>query len=112
MHPRCSTVFRASRFRISKFSLRLHRQRQLVLSVERDLVSYDKLEEFPRSLRFITYDCGQAALEAKGMENFRKNGLEKFQKKVKYETFQNALAFRTKLLPYINSVVDAQRKKE
>jgi hypothetical protein len=76
-------------------------EKDLVLRVDRDIVSYDKLEDLPQSLRFISYDCGQAALDAGGMARLPAE---------QYRTFQNVIAFRKQMLPYVNSIVDHQRK--
>jgi hypothetical protein len=81
-------------------------EKQLIPNVERDIVSFDRFEDFPRSLRFVQYDCGQRALESGGMASFRDNPKTKGE----YENFQNAVAFRRQWIPYVNYIVNAQRK--
>ena len=80
-------------------------ERQQILNVERDLNNIDTLEAFPRSLRFIQYDCAQAALDANmGITEFR------LKQPGKYREFTAGLAFRLSVIPYVNRIVNAKRK--
>ena len=80
-------------------------ERQLALNVERDIEILDKLEDFPRSLRLVQYDCGQAVVDdARGIAALKVAGDQ-------FETFQMAIAFRMALMPYVNAIVEYQRKR-
>jgi hypothetical protein len=78
--------------------------RQLAQSLPRNVLNPDRFEDFPRSLRFIQYDCGQAALEVGGINELRDNFV------VRYQDFQNGIAFRNKLIPYFNLIANAERR--
>jgi hypothetical protein len=80
-------------------------ERQLILNFERDLVPIDGLEDFPRSFRFIHYDCAQAAGNAHlTLNEFQRDYKEDF------ETFKNGIVFRAMLLPYFNYLVNARER--
>src|SRR5258708_18170876 len=79
-------------------------EKQLFLNMERDLFPREAIDSFPRSFRFIQYDCAQAALDADvGINDFSRDQPEK------YREFAAGLAFRHRLIPYINQFVNAQR---
>jgi hypothetical protein len=84
-------------------------EKQEVLKIERDLNNLDTLEAFARSLRFIQYDCAQAALDARETAGF-KGIAEVIRNQPKYRVFTAGLAFRKSLIPYVNRIVNAQRK--
>jgi len=73
------------------------------LNVARDLNQTDSLDEYPRNHRYIQYDCAQAALDAhKNMHDFIESEDAR--------TFIAGLAFRQSVIPYVNRVLNAQRK--
>jgi hypothetical protein len=78
--------------------------RPLVLNVERSLPRFDDLVRFPESVRFTQYDCGQAALDAGGIDSFKEKRPDDYQQ------FQNDLAFRQQWIPYVNYIVNAGNK--
>ena len=78
-------------------------EKQQVLNVERDVNNFDTLEGFPRTLRFIQYDCAQAAFDANVT-------MEEFKHDRKYRVFIAGLAFRWSVMPYVNRILNAKRK--
>jgi hypothetical protein len=82
-------------------------ERQRALQFERDLQPILDLDEFPRSARFIQYDCMQAAIEAHGIGQFK---LLKNSSPNSYQTFTDALRFHRWLGAYVNRILNAQRQ--
>jgi hypothetical protein len=82
--------------------------KQQILNVERDLNNLGTLEEFTRSLRFIQYDCAQAALDAA----LDSHGIDDFVNKQSEKSlvFRAGIAFRHNLIPYISRIVKAKRQ--
>ena len=78
--------------------------KQQLVNITRNLNIYSTLEAFPRRFRFIQYDCAQAALDA-GM------AITEFTSKPeKYREFTAGLAFQYSLLPYVNQLLNAEKK--
>jgi hypothetical protein len=78
-------------------------EREQNLTVARDLDKVDSLDAFPRTLRLIEYDCAQAALNAS-------KSMPEFVSSNEATPFIAGLAFRRKVLPYVNRILNAQRR--
>jgi hypothetical protein len=81
-------------------------EKQVTLDIDRNLLSLDRIDTIPQTVRFIQFDCGQAALETGGMANFIN------QDRDRYQDFVNAGAFRTnsKFYTFVLRIINAQRR--
>lgn len=80
--------------------------RQLDISVDRDLAARDTIEDLMRSARFLHYDCGYALLAVGGKE--RLNDRQKFATAGDYA---NAIAFRQSgpFAKFVRRVINAKQ---